>query len=165
MKEFARSFLPAAILAGLWCETAKAADLSTVGQWTNKYPFDKIVGGKSLWDQPGVQAAMRAAMGKRFFALSQKEMHGPEGPVASDGKGLFAAWSCKAHDCGDNQMTVFFDSASGSAQVCWRSSGSNSGEAQDLWLANAKAHPLPANACGYAENDPFAALKKFGGDG
>jgi hypothetical protein len=51
-----------------------AADLSTVGQWTNKYPFDKIAGGKSLWDQPGVQAAMRAVMGKRFFTLSQKEM-------------------------------------------------------------------------------------------
>jgi hypothetical protein len=123
----------------------------------------KSPGGKSLWNQPGVQAAMRAAMGKRFFALSLKEMHGPEGPVASDGKGLFAAWSCKAHDCGDNQMTVFFDSASGSAQVCCRSSGGNSGEAQDLWLANGKARPLPANAC--AENDPFAALKKFGGTG
>ncbi len=108
---------------------------------------------------------MRAAMGKRFFALSLKEMHGPEGPVASDGKGLFAAWSCKAHDCGDNQMTVFFDSASGSAQVCWRSSGGNSSEAQDLWLADGKARPLPANACGYGENDPFAALKKFGGAG
>jgi hypothetical protein len=165
MKEFARNLLPAAILAGLCCGAATAADLSTVGQWTNKYPFNKIAGGKSLWDQPGVQAAMRAAMGKRFFALLRKEMHGPEGPVASDGKGLFAAWSCKAHDCGDNQMTVFFDSASGSAQVCWRSSGSNSGEVQDLWLADAKAHPLPANACEYDDADPFAALKKFGGAG
>ena len=157
--------LPAAILAGLWCGAAMAADLSTVGQWTNKYPFDKIAGGKSLWDQPGVQAAMRAAMGKRFFALSQKEMHGPEGPVASDGKGGFAAWSCKAHDCGDNQMTVFLNSTSGSAQVCWRSSSRDgSGEARDLWLADGKARPLPANACD-AENDPFAALNKFGGAG
>jgi hypothetical protein len=59
------------------------ADLSTVRQWTNKYPFDKIAGGKSLWDQTGVQAAMRAAMGKCFFALSLNGMHGPEGPVAS----------------------------------------------------------------------------------
>jgi hypothetical protein len=108
---------------------------------------------------------MRAAMGKRYFALSLKEMHGPEEPVASDGKGLFAAWSCKAHDCGDNQMTVFFDSASGSAQVCWRSSGGHSGEAHDLWLADRKTRPLPANACGYGENDPFVALKKFGGAG
>lgn len=165
MKDFARNLLPAAILGGLCCGAAMAADLSTVGQWTNKYPFDKIAGGKSLWDQAGVRAAMHAAMGKRFFALSRKEMHGPEGPVAGDGKGHFAAWSCKAHDCGDNQMTVFFDSASGSAQVCWRSSGGNSGEAQDLWLADGKARPLPANACGYGENDPFAALKKFGGGG
>jgi hypothetical protein len=163
MKEFARNLLPAAILAGFCGGAAIAADLSTVGQWTNKYPFDKIAGGKSLWDQTGVQAAMRAAMGKRFFALSLKEMHGPEGPVAGDGKGRFAAWSCKAHDCGDNQMTVFLDSTSGSAQVCWRSSDGNSGEAQDFWLANGKARPLPANACGYGENDPFAALNKFGG--
>jgi hypothetical protein len=59
-------------------------------------------------------------------------------------------------------MTVFFDSASGSAQVCWRRSGGNSGEAQDRWLADGKARPLPANACGYGENDLFAALK-FGG--
>jgi hypothetical protein len=105
------------------------------------------------------------AMGKRFFALSLKEMHGPEGPVAGDGKGFFAAWSCKAHDCGGNQMTVFFDSASGSAQVCWRST-SNGGEGQDLWLANGKTRPLLAiNACDYAEDDPFAAPKKFGGAG
>ena len=40
---------------------------------------------------------MRAAMGTRFFALSLNGMHGPEEPVASDGKGLFAAWSRKAH--------------------------------------------------------------------
>jgi hypothetical protein len=48
MKEFARNLLPAAILAGFCCGAAVAADLSTVGQWTNKY------------GQPGVQAAMRA---------------------------------------------------------------------------------------------------------
>ncbi len=163
MKEFARNLPLAAILADLCCGAAMATDLSTVGQWTNKYPFDKIAGGKSLWDQPGVEAAMRAAMGKRFFALLQKEMHGPEAPVASNGKGRFAAWSCKSHDCGKNQMTVFVDSTSGSAQVCWRSSAGISGEAQDLWLADGKPRPLPANACGYAANDPFAALTQFGG--
>jgi hypothetical protein len=48
MKEFSRNLLPAAILAGLCCGAAMASDLSTVGQWTNKYPFDKIAGGKSL---------------------------------------------------------------------------------------------------------------------
>jgi hypothetical protein len=36
MKEFARNLLPAAILAGFCCGAAMAADLSTVGQWTNK---------------------------------------------------------------------------------------------------------------------------------
>jgi hypothetical protein len=60
MKEFARNLLPAAILAGFCCGAAMAADLSTVGQWTNKYPFDNIAADKSLWGQPGVQAAMRA---------------------------------------------------------------------------------------------------------
>ena len=55
MKQFARNLLPAAILAGLCCGAAMAADLSTVGRWTNKYPFDKIAGGKSLWDQPSFQ--------------------------------------------------------------------------------------------------------------
>ncbi len=164
MRASARKFLPATILAGIWCGAAMAADLSTIGQWIDKNPSDKIADGKSLWDQPGVQAAMRAAMGETYFVRSQKEMNGPEGPVASDGKGLFAAWSCKAHDCGGNQMTVFFDSAEGTAQVCWRSAG-DGGKVQDLWLANGKARPLPINACGYGENDPFAALKKFGGAG
>ena len=61
MKEFARNLLPAAIPAGLCCGAAMAADLSTVVQLTNKYPFDNIATGKSLWGQPGVRAAMRAA--------------------------------------------------------------------------------------------------------
>ena len=69
-----------------------AADLSVVEQWKGQYPFEKIVDDKPLWDQPGVQAAMRAAMGEQFFALSQKATHSPEAPVASDGKGDFAAW-------------------------------------------------------------------------
>jgi hypothetical protein len=38
-------------------------------------------------------------------------------------------------------------------------------ETQHLGLANGKALPLPINACGYAENDPFAYLKKFGAAG
>ena len=66
-------------------------------------------------------------------------------------------------DCGGNQMTVFFDSNKGSAQVCWRSSVSDDGEVHDLWLADGKERPLHMNACGFAEKEPFAALKKFGG--
>ena len=93
---------------------------------------------------------------------SLEQMNGPEGPVASDGKGLFAAWSCNADDCSGNQMTVFFDSNAGSAQVCWRGSG-DGGNVQDLWLTNGKARPLPINSCGYRARNPFAALKKFGG--
>jgi hypothetical protein len=70
MRDFTRNMCwPAAMLAGPCCGAAMAADLSTVGRWTNKYPFDKIAGGKSLWEQPGVQAAMHAAMGKRSGAF------------------------------------------------------------------------------------------------
>lgn len=134
-----------------------------LARWIDKYPFDKMAGDKSLWDQSSFQAAMRVAMGKNFFARAQKEMLGPAVPVVSDGKGLFAVWSCKAHDCGDNQFTVFFNSIKGSAQVCWRNSD-DSGKVQDLWLANGESRRLPINACEYGENDPFAALKKFGGD-
>jgi len=62
-------------------------------------------------------------------------------------------------------MTVFFDSAAGSARVCWRNSKGKSGAAQDLWLADGKARPLPINACVYGENDPFAALRNSAAQG
>jgi hypothetical protein len=162
MRALVRCLLPAAILGVLCHGAAMAADLSTVGQWAGKYPADETGAGKALWDQPGVEGAMRAAMGDTYFALSQKELHGPEGPVAGNGKGLFAAWSCKSSDCGGNQMTVFFDTVKGSAQVCWRSSDSDGGKVQDLWVADGKARLLSLNACGYVEKDPFAVLKKFG---
>jgi hypothetical protein len=162
MRASARKLLPATILASIWWGAAMAADLSTIGQWIGKNPSDKIVDGKSLWDQPGVQTAMREAMGENYFVHSQKEMNGPDGPVASDEKGLFAVWSCNANDCAGNQMTVFFYFPAGSAQVCWRGSG-DGGNVQDLWLTNGKARPLPMNSCRYRARYPFAALKKFGG--
>ena len=62
---------------------------------------------------------MRAAIGKHYFGLSPKEIHGPEDPVGSDGTDRFAAWPDKAHDCGGNQMTVVFDTTKCSAQVRW----------------------------------------------
>jgi hypothetical protein len=163
MKAFVRSLLPAAMIGCCW-GAAMAEDVSVVGQWKGKYPIEKIVNDKRLWDQPGVLAAMRAAMGERLFALSQKATHSPEAPVASDGKGGFAAWSCNdTNDCAGNNMTVFFDTAKGTAQVCWRSSGGVGGKVQDLWLAKGDARPLPINGCGVGEIDPFASLKKFGG--
>jgi hypothetical protein len=149
------------MLAGLCLGAVAAADLSIVAQWADKYPSDKIVDAKPLWDQPAVKAAMRAVMGNRYFR-ALRDMHGPEGPMASDGKNRFAAWFCKSHDCGGNQLTVFFDSSAGNAQVCWRSRSGAGDGAQDLWLANGKARPLPVNACGYSEKNPFSSLKKFG---
>jgi hypothetical protein len=116
MKAFVRSLFPAAMIGCCW-GVAMAENVSVVGQWKGKYPIEKIVNDKRLWDQPGVLAAMRAAMGERLFALSQKKAtHSPEAPVASDGKGGFAAWSCNdTDDCAGNNMTVFFAAPRGSA--------------------------------------------------
>jgi hypothetical protein len=150
------------VFAACLCCEVTAADLSMVGQWASQYPSDEIVNGKPLWDQPGVQDAVRAAMGKYFFSPLKKDMHAPEAPVAADGKGLFAAWTCtNGDDCGGNNITVFFDSGAGKVQVCLRSEDSD-GKVQDLWLANGEARPLPINGCGIGERHPFASLKKFG---
>jgi hypothetical protein len=162
MRASSRTLVLGAIVASLSCGPGMAWDLSALRQWTGKYPFDKMVGGKSLWDQPAAQAAMRAAMGEKFFVISRKKMHGPEGPVADNGQGVLVAWSCKAHDCGDNQMSVFFNLGDGTAQICWRAADP-SGKAQDLWLADGKARLLASNACVSEGSDPFASLKKFGG--
>ena len=165
MRVFSGNALWGTIVAGLCCGAAMAADLSAVEKWVRQDPSEKIIDGKPLWDQPGVQAAMRAAMGERFFALSQKAMHIPDAPVASNGKGVFAVWSCnEADDCGGNNMTVFFDLAAGTAQVCWRASDGAGGKVQDFWLANGSERPLPMNGCGVGERDPFVPLKKFGGE-
>jgi hypothetical protein len=158
-----RRYLGGAWAACLCGGAAVAADLSTVGQWEGQYPSDKIVDGKSLWDQPGVEEAVRAAMGKYFFSPLQKDKHAPEAPVAADGKGLFAAWICtNGDDCGGNNLTVYFDGGSGRAQACLRSEDSD-GKVQDLWLANGEARPLPINGCGIGERHPFASLSKYGG--
>lgn len=151
-----------AFLALLCCVPALAADLSDLPRWTGKEPFTKLVGGKSLWDQRGVQEAMRAAMGERYFSLARKTLlSGPQSPVAANGKGGFVAWSCKAHDCGDNQISVFFDSTAGTAQACMRVSD-RSGGVRDLWLSAGTARPLGAEACLSSGNDPFALLQKLG---
>jgi hypothetical protein len=157
-----RRYLSGAWAACLCGGAAFAADLSTVGQWIGQYPSDKIVDGKSLWDQPGVEEAVRAAMGKYFLSPLQKGKLAPEAPVAADGKGLFAAWICtNGDDCGGNNLTVYFDGGSGRAQVCLRSDDSD-GKVQDLWLANGEARPLPMNGCGIGERHPFASLSKYG---
>jgi hypothetical protein len=156
-------WVPAALaLLAIACAPARAADLSDVERWTGKEPSTKIVAGKTLWDQKGVQEAMRAALGERTFALARKTLlSGPQSPVAGDGHGAFVAWSCKAHDCGDNQISLFFDSTAGTAQACLRISD-RSGRVEDLWLANGKARPLPTEACLSTGNDPFALLQAFG---
>jgi hypothetical protein len=73
MTSFVASLLRGALAASLCCEAAVAADLSMVSQWAGQYPSDEIIGGKPLWDQPGVQEAMRAAMGKLLFAAQKRQ--------------------------------------------------------------------------------------------
>ncbi len=141
---------------------APAADLSDVARWAGKEPFTAVIGGKSLWNQKAVQGAMRAAMGERYYSLARKTLlSGPQAPVATNGKGAFVAWSCKAHDCGDNQISVFFDSAAGTAQACMRFA-EGSGRVRDLWLSGGKARPLPAEACMSSGSDPFGLLQSYG---
>jgi hypothetical protein len=162
MTSFVASLLRGAVAASLCCEAAVAADLSMVSQWAGQYPSDEIIGGQPLWDQPGVQEAMRAAMGKYYFSPLKKDRNAPEAPVVADGKGLFAAWICtNGDDCGGNNLTVYFDSGSARAQACLRSEDSD-GKVHDLWLARGEARPLPINGCGIGERHPFASLTKFG---
>ena len=90
-------------------------------------------------------------------------MHPPEAPVAANGKRFFVAWTCSnGDDCAGNNITVYFDSVAGIAQVCLRSEGSD-GKVQDLWLANGEARPLAINGCAVGEREPFASLKRLGG--
>lgn len=158
----ARAGLVLGILVGLSGEPVLAADLSGVSAWVGKEPFTKITAGKTLWDQAGVQEAMREALGSRYFSLARKTMlSGPQSPVATDGKGVFVAWSCKAHDCGDNQISLFLDSAGGTAQACMRLAD-RSGRVQDLWLAEGKARVLGNDACLSSGDDPFSLLARYG---
>ncbi|MCI0599086.1 MAG: hypothetical protein L0Y60_06140 [Beijerinckiaceae bacterium] len=153
------------LLAALCRAPAAATDLSVIEKWTGEYPSTKIVNDKPLWDQPEIQSAMRAAMGKYFLEFSRKTTHTPDAPVQSDGNGLYGAWSCtNADDCGGNQMIAYFNSPVGTARVCWRNSAGEGGAVQDLWLANGTARLLPLNGCGAGQRDPFAPLRKFGGE-
>jgi hypothetical protein len=107
---------------------------------------------------------MRAAISKYFFARLQKDMRPPQAPVAANGKGSFVACTCSnGDDCGGNNMTVYFDSVAGNAQVRLRSEGSD-GKVQDLLLVNGEARPVPINGCGIGERNPFASLRGLAGN-
>lgn len=163
MRVLASGLLSCALLAPLCCGSALAFDLSAVEQWTGQYPSDRLAGGKALWEQKGVEEAMRAAMGGRYFLPPQGDALAPEAPVQSDGNSHYAAWTCSDRDdCGGNNMTVYFNSAAGIAQVCLRSSEGTGGRVHDVWLDGGGARPLPLNGCGVGERDPFGPLKKYG---
>lgn len=162
MTRFLLRMLTAAALSALMAGAAAAAeDLTVAKKWIGKEPFVKI-GGKSLWAEPAVQRAMRAAMGGPAFSRAKKTVFsGPQAPVVEDGAGVVAAWSCKAHDCGDNQIHAFFDTVRGTAQICLRLLA-RSGNVEDLWLANGASRNLPRDACSIGSGDPFALLQTYG---
>lgn len=70
-------------------------------QWVGKYPSDRI-GGKTLWETlgPGLDAAVGARLGGTV-----RRGWGPEAMVEQS-SGWVIARACKAHDCGDNNVTV-----------------------------------------------------------
>jgi hypothetical protein len=162
MASFLQRLLTAAALNALMAGPAAAAeDLAVVKKWIGKEPFVKI-GGKSLWAEPAVQQAMRAAMGGQTFSRTKKTVFsGPQAPVVDNGAGVVVAWSCKAHDCGDNQIHAFFDTERGTAQICLRRSD-RSGKVEDLWLANGTSRKLPHETCLIGSGDPFALLRTYG---
>lgn len=162
MASFLRHMLTAAALSALIAGAPAAAqDLAVATKWIGKEPFVKI-GGKTIWDQPAIQQAMRAAMGGAAFSRARKTFFtGPQAPVVENGAGIVAAWSCKAHDCGDNQIHAFFDTQRGTAQICLRVSD-RSGKVEDLWLANGTARALPRETCLTGGGDPFALLRTHG---
>jgi len=166
MRGFVRRWLFVALLGVCGWGSALAEDISAIKQWVGKYPLEKIVNDKTLWEQPFVLAALSTTMGARFFAAFQKAKHSPEAPVATDGKGHFVVWSCnEPDDCGGNNMTVYFNTADGAAEVCWRSPDGIGGTVKDFWLTKGDARPLPPNGCGVGERDPFASFKRYGNGG
>jgi predicted secreted Zn-dependent protease len=91
------AFLSALIAAAVPA-ASQAADPTA---WVGKYPFDEI-GGATFW----------VALGDRLDstvgpALAQtiRAGWGPQAPVKFR-DGWTIAWVCKAHDCGDNNVTV-----------------------------------------------------------
>jgi hypothetical protein len=87
------------LTAGLYAASpALAADPS---QWVGKYPSDRI-DGKTFWETLG--PALDAAVGTRLGTTVRRGW-GPEIPVVASG-GWVIAYACKAHDCGDNSVTV-----------------------------------------------------------
>jgi len=133
-----------------------AADLSAVEKWVRQDPSRKL-SCKPLWIT-GVQAAMRAAMGERFFALSQKQrtflMRRWQ-----ERKGIFAVWSCnEADDCGGNNMTCFLICrgtvrSAGVLRWCrW--------QVQDFWLPTA-TRPATLEWLRRWRKNPFVPLKNL----
>lgn len=163
MTSFVRRVCAGVFAAMLCCGAAAAADLMAVAKWAGQYPSDQSINGRALWEEPNVLEAVQSAMGKYFFTPLKKDARAPEAPVAAGENGLYAAWTCTdGGDCGGNNLTVFFDTSAGKAQICLRRSDGPGGKVQDLWLADGEARPLPLNGCGIGERHPFASLKKFG---
>jgi hypothetical protein len=134
--------------------------LDVVKQWVGHQAFEKLAGGKSLWDQPAVQSAMRTAMGS-IFGRQTPLLSGPESPVAQDkaNPARFVADACANDDCGNRHMYVFIDTSWKSIQICWTESDGNGGS-DDSWLAAGTETGIAKSSCQSAQ--PFTVVDRFG---
>ncbi|MCW5747623.1 MAG: hypothetical protein KIT36_15660 [Alphaproteobacteria bacterium] len=89
------------LLAAATLLAAVPAQAADPAQWAGKFPSDKL-DGKTLWETLG--PAFDAAVGARL-ARTVRDGWGPEVPVVVQ-DGWTIAYACKAHDCGDNNVTL-----------------------------------------------------------
>ncbi|MBK8174421.1 MAG: hypothetical protein IPK66_03810 [Rhodospirillales bacterium] len=90
-----------AIFLASW---AAASDLPSAAQWQGKYPFDL---------KPGFyeNAALRDAGTRMLGAKAYKDIllgWNTAAPILAEG-GTLMAWSCKPHDCGENNQATLID--------------------------------------------------------
>ncbi len=89
-----------------------AAQAVDARAWVGKYPFDKI-GGTTFWVALGDR--LDGTVGPQL-ARAIRDGWGPQTPVRFH-DGWTIAWICKAHDCGNNNVTVAID-ANGRMVAC-----------------------------------------------
>lgn len=91
-----------ALLSALIAATVPAMARATdPASWVGRYPADQI-GGATFWVALGDR--LDSTVGPELAQLI-RDGWGPEAPVKFR-DGWTIAWVCKAHDCGDNNVTV-----------------------------------------------------------
>jgi hypothetical protein len=142
-----------------------AQTLSVVKSWVGHNPGETLVGGKNLWGQPAVQAAMRTAMGNGFFTQALDVEDGPSTDVIQDtgNPNQVYAHVCKAHDCPQN-LSMLVDLASNTVRVCLDT------DTTHAMFSAGKSTPLPQSSqlfggepaffgCDIDDKDPIALYR------